>query len=112
MEPEDRLAIRLTHSYIISRSVGEKLRTKHQENSAIVLLPPQGYIKEAQADYPVPEPAVFYYYSGIRSKWINSPGIDSATHAVIYQGGEMQLLPLDDTIRKEIIDVFKRYNLK
>ena len=112
MEPAERLRGRLGNSYSISLAAAENIRKKKQEKTAIVLLPPKEYIKEQQADYPVPEPAVFYYYTGLRSKWTNSPGVDSVTHALICVGSEVRLLPLDSTTKTKVLSVYRTYKIQ
>jgi hypothetical protein len=112
MEPVERLAGRLGNSYMISLAVADNIRKRNEEKTAIILLPPKAYIKEQQADYPVPEPAVFYYYTGLKSKWINSPGVDSITHALICVGSEVKLLPLDSFQKKEVLNLYRTYKLQ
>lgn len=112
MEPEERLGARLTNSYRISAAVREDLKNKGLLDSAIVLLPPQGYIDAQKFDYPVPEPAVFYYYTGVRSKWTNSPGVENVTHALFVMKGVSKLIPVNDTILKEILKFYEPYPIK
>lgn len=112
MEPEVRLEHKLQNSYAIAKATGDYMRSVGQDKTAIVLLPPQAYLKEQGADFHVPEPVVFYYYSGLRSKWINSPGADSATHVLGYHTGQMALLPLGKEFKKEILATYRQYKIQ
>lgn len=109
MEPEERMELRLGMSYIISKGVADYLRKNHADTSAIVLLPPQAYIKHYKANYPVPEPIVFYYYTGLKSKWISSPGVEKSNFAIIYQKNNIQLAPLNKQQLAEVLKVFRQY---
>ena len=112
MEPEERLEHKLQSTYSISKATGDYMRSTGQEKTVIVLLPPQAYLKEQGIDFHVPEPVVFYYYSGLKSKWINSPGVDSATHVLGYHTGQMALLPLGKEFKKEILAIYKQYKIQ
>lgn len=66
-DPEVRKAARYGNAYILSRSIALSLEKAGKKNTALVLLPPTSYFKAKGLDYHVPEPAVFYYYTALRT---------------------------------------------
>jgi hypothetical protein len=112
MTTEDRLATRLKKSYGTSQAMLEELRSKGHADSAIVLLPPQGYLKAQGIDFPVPEPAVFYYYTGLKSKWISSPDLEEATHAALVVDDSLKLVQLTPRTLENIITLYEPYKTK
>jgi hypothetical protein len=111
MEPHERKEMRLGTSYIVSYNVAKYLKTNKVDSNAIVLLPPKEYVKAMKADYAVPEPVVFYYYTGIKAVWPDSKDVQKANYAVIYQNNNLQLLPVNDQVRAEVLKIFKPYKI-
>lgn len=110
MEPEARMEQRFGSSYTISRKVGEYLDARNAAND-YVLLPPKDFVKEVGADYSVPEPVIFYYYTGKKAKWANSPGAEKSRYVVYYQQGKLQLLYVTEENIQRYIDFFRRYKI-
>ena len=76
------------------------------------MVPPSAYFKERGVDYDVPEPAVFYYYTGLRTTWINSPIAMEADWMVIADKGRYQVVPVTDkTVLSDSINNLKKYPL-
>lgn len=110
MEPQERLIGRLGNSYYISYNIGEWLRSSHKDSNALILLPPNDYMKEKKVDYPVPEPAVFYYYTGLKSVTVNNKGAEKANFAIVYQdGANLQVVEINDANRAQIFNLFRQY---
>ena len=62
-------------SYTIAMSVKQAVLARHIANP-VILLEPNSYYRDSLHIYPKvrsPEPAVFYYYTGMEGVWINSP---------------------------------------
>ena len=71
-------------SYLISMRVKEVIESKHVSNP-VILFEPNSYYRDSLHIYPnvrAPEPAVFYYYTGLEGVWINSPDADKANFLV------------------------------
>ncbi|HET6254282.1 MAG TPA: hypothetical protein VFE32_09420 [Puia sp.] len=71
-------------SYQISARIKEVVEKKNVANP-VILLEPNGYYRDSLHIYPkvrAPEPAVFYYYTGLEGVWINSPDVDKANFLV------------------------------
>ena len=86
-EPMDPVAImksRYGISYLISVSVKDAIIKKRVAN-AVILFEPNGYYRDSLHIYPkvrAPEPAVFYYYTGLEGVWVNSPDAEKANYLV------------------------------
>jgi|SRR5690606_24628116 hypothetical protein len=109
MEPEERLAMRFGNSYIISKNIAEHLKKLGAADTAVVLLPPKEFITKNNVDYPVPEPVVFYYYTGLQSLWTISSDVERCNYAVIIVEGKMQLIPVDPQQLQQILTEYKKY---
>jgi hypothetical protein len=71
-------------SYLISLRVKEVMESKHISNP-VILFEPNSYYRDSLHIYPnvrAPEPAVFYYYTGLEGVWTNSPDADKANYLV------------------------------
>jgi hypothetical protein len=71
-------------SYVISLRVKEVVENKHIANP-VILFEPNSYYRDSLHIYPkvrAPEPAVFYYYTGLEGVWTNSPDVDKANYIV------------------------------
>jgi hypothetical protein len=111
MEKDERLAMRMGNSYIVSLNAAKYLKEHKLDKNAVILLPPKEYIRETGQDYGVPEPVVFYLFTGMRAKWANSPGADKCNYAILYQNGEMQLVIINDDNRDKILSLFRKYDI-
>ncbi|HUB59907.1 MAG TPA: hypothetical protein VL978_04355 [Puia sp.] len=71
-------------SYLISIRVKEVVESRHVANP-VILFEPNSYYRDSLHIYPTvraPEPAVFYYYTGLEGVWVNSPDADKANFLV------------------------------
>lgn len=110
MEPHERMMARLQNSYFISYNIAEYLRNNKKDSNALILLPPTEYMRENNVDYSVPEPAVFYLYTGLKSVTVNNKGAEKTNFAVIYESGvNLQIIELNDQNRPQILELFRKY---
>ena|ERR1700743_1511875 len=79
-------------SYTISMKVKEVLEKRHIAHP-VILFEPNSYYRDSLHIYPkiyAPEPAVFYYYTGLEGVWTNSPRANKANFLVrITKNGVM-----------------------
>jgi hypothetical protein len=71
-------------SYVISTRVKEVVEKKNIANP-VILFEPNSYYRDSLHIYPnvrAPEPAVFYYYTGLVGVWTNSPDVSKANFLV------------------------------
>ena len=60
------------------------VESKHIANP-VILFEPNSYYRDSLHIYPnvrAPEPAVFYYYTGLEGVWTNSPDVGRANYLV------------------------------
>jgi len=71
-------------SYVISISVKQAVESRHL-GDPVILFEPNSYYRDSLHIYPnvkAPEPAVFYYYTGLEGVWTNSPDVGRANYLV------------------------------
>ncbi|GAA0554461.1 hypothetical protein [Chitinophaga japonensis] len=79
---EQRKAERLGNMYTLSKAIALALRKERQKEKVVVLLPPTPYFRKKGLNYHVPEPAVFYYYTGMKTVWPDTKDTAAITHVV------------------------------
>lgn len=110
--PEQRKRNRWGNNYIFSKRIAAFFEQKKIKEKVLVLLPPADYFKKHNVSYEVPEPAVFYYYTGLKTVWINSKNALKANWMVRAKSGSI----LIDSIRDkqafaDSIRALKKYKL-
>ena len=71
-------------SYTISMRVKEVMEQRHIAHP-VILFEPNSYYRDSLHIYPnihAPEPALFYYYTGLEGVWTNSPDVGKANFLV------------------------------
>ncbi|HTR31119.1 MAG TPA: hypothetical protein VMH27_17730 [Puia sp.] len=84
MDPVAIMKSRYGVSYTISMRVKEVIEQKRIAHP-VILFEPNSYYRDSLHIYPnvrAPEPAVFYYYTGLEGVWINSPDVEKANYLV------------------------------
>ena len=110
---EQRKVSRWKNSYTVSKNIALFFAGDSGRSHALILIPPSAYFTERQVKYPVPEPAVFYYYTGIRTTWINSPEALKANWMVVADKGSFKLVRVrDKKALQDSIRVFKKYPVR
>ena len=69
LDPEHRMAAQFGNKYTVSRSIAGFFK---KYDNVLLLMPPTEFLKLKGIDYKVPEPAVFYYYTGLKTTWADS----------------------------------------
>ena len=97
--------------YTICMRVKEVI-AKKKVKDAVILFEPNSYYRDSlHMQIRVPEPAVFYYYTGLEGVWTNSPDVTRANYLVRLSKKGVSL----DEIRsaqqlKQILDRYKKYS--
>lgn len=107
---EQRKVKRWQSDYTVSKQIANFFFSNNNHQNVLVLIPPSVYFKERKIDYHVPEPAVFYYYTGLKTTWINSVEAAKATWMVSADNGVLKFIPVKD--KKMLLDsiaFFKKY---
>jgi hypothetical protein len=77
----------------------------------MILLPPRELTSKENANYMTPEPIVFYYYTGMRSKWANMPGAEKCAYAIVVRNGQLEMATFRPGEINAIIKEYKKYNI-
>jgi hypothetical protein len=110
---EHRKVKRWGSDYTISKQISGFFSKTYNRDSVLVLIPPSAYFKERNINYHVPEPAVFYYYTGLKTAWINSTEARKANWIVAANNGTLRLVPVSDKkVLLDSINAFKKYPVR
>ena len=104
---EKRKANRFGSSYIFSKTIAAEIRKKNGD-SALVLLPPSAYFEQYGIFYHVPEPAVFYYFTGLKTVWPNSAEATKANWIVGMSNKNILMLPVEN--KAVLLDSIRSFN--
>jgi hypothetical protein len=109
---EERKIKRWKSSYTFSKQIAGFFARNGNMKNTLILIPPAAYFTEKGIDYDVPEPAVFYYYTGLKTTWVNSQAALNANWLVIANKRHYQILPvIDKKVLIDTINAFKKYPL-
>lgn len=106
---EDRREMRYGDSYQVYKLLEKRLEGK---KDVVLLFPPEEYLKAMHLDkIVIPEPAVFYYYTGVKSVWVTSSEVGSANYLVmISKDDKVYVEPLKSREQTDsMIAVYKKY---
>jgi hypothetical protein len=79
-DPEYRKRYRWTDGYHYAKEIAGMVGNKNADPT-LVLVPSTGWFKKKGISFPVPEPSVFYYYTGLRT---TQPGSTVANKATLF----------------------------
>jgi hypothetical protein len=99
-------------AYTISMRVKEVVERKKVAHP-VILFEPNSYYRDSLHIYPnmrAPEPAVFYYYTGLEGVWTNSPDVSKASFLVRVskKGVSLDQIKSPQALQ-EILDRYKKY---
>jgi len=110
LDIEQRKIKRWDGDYTFSKQIADFIAKQDSFQNALILLPPSAYFKDKNIDYHVPEPAVFYYYTGLKTTWINSREVFKANWMVITDNKNVKVIPVNDKKAfMDSIEVFKKF---
>lgn len=105
---ETRMRSRFGNNYVYSKKIAGILERKGLKQQALVLMPPSSYFTKMGFKYHVPEPAVFYYYTGLKTIWANSKDAIKADWYVRVHGNEILVDSVID--KKAFLDTILVFN--
>jgi hypothetical protein len=111
LEVEERMSVRFGGAYDMYRSIQSTVLSSKARNP-VILLPPNNYVyaMKLQQGMAVPEPAVFYYFTGIKAVYINSPECERANWALIVKNHLLYIKPLRSKHELDsMVAVYKNY---
>ena len=109
-DPEYRRQMRYETAYTYSKFIAAVFEKRGDSKKVLVLLPPSAYFKKNGINYNVPEPAVFYYYTGLKTVWVNSEKAGQANWLIRAKQGHL----LIDSVKNQktlsdTIAAFKKF---
>ncbi|MCG2615512.1 hypothetical protein LZZ85_14525 [Terrimonas sp. NA20] len=108
MSKESRLSKRFGNDYTYSKSIAENMRKNGQQH-ALLLMPPSSYFTNAGMKYHVPEPAVFYYFTGIKTVWaVSKEAINAELYIHVRDGQLLIARGNNKAALQDSITVFKK----
>lgn len=106
---EERREMRYGYSYQVYKLLEKRLEGK---KDVVLLFPPEEYLKAMHLDkIVIPEPAVFYYYTGVKSVWVTSSEVGSANCLMAISNTEkIYLIPLNSKEQTDsVVASYKKY---
>ena len=98
--------------YTVSLKIKEVMEKKKIAHP-VILFEPNSYYRDSLRIYPsfrAPEPAVFYYYTGLEGVWTNSPDVNRANFLVRISKKGVTLDPIGSPRQLQLIlDRYKKY---
>ena len=83
LDTKERQLEKYGSSYKIYMEAADAIK-RSNTNNIIVLLPPNNYlIAQKIKNFRSVEPAEFYYFTGYKAVWTNSPGVEQANWAIV-----------------------------
>jgi hypothetical protein len=108
MDLENRKIERFGNSYLVSKQIADFIKSKH--DSGVVLMPSTAYFNANGIDYHVPEPAVFYYLTSVKTIWQNCKIGCKANWFVHANGGKLFLDTIPNkAVLDSVIKIFSKY---
>lgn len=84
MSREERMINRFGNSYKVLKDLTANFH-RLQTAEPVLLLPPQGFVNDKKVEnLLIPEPAIFYYFTGYKAVWYDSPDVYRATLALEF----------------------------
>ena len=108
LDLEERKLARYQTDYLFAKNVTGFFEKRGNANNVLVLLPPTDYFKAHGLEIHVPEPAVFYYFTSLKTIWANSPEASRANWVITSNDGR---LFFDSVTNKQaLLDTIAAFN--
>jgi len=112
LDMKTRMEDRYGSPFKLMEMLKERIDTSANKENNVVLLPPNTYIRAQHIEnFSLPEPAVFYYLSGIKSVWTTSPDVKKANWAILAVPGKgLSITKLRDSNDvNQLLQIYKNY---
>lgn len=115
---KDNLSVeqRKTARYGGSYTVYKEFVTMYPQlklDTPLLLLPPEKFLRERNvANINVVEPTIYYYLTGKKAVWYDSPEVEKANCALLPDNtGKVMIQRLNKEELHKLLDVYKKYKL-
>lgn len=93
--------------YIISLMIKDYFE-KNKIKNPVLLLEPNDYLKQSNVlGTGLPEPIVFYYYTGVKMVWMNSKNVQEANYIAYVRGNGLSIEPIKS--QEELQQILLKY---
>jgi hypothetical protein len=111
LNEEHRMRVRFGNYYILSKKIAELLDSTGNKKNVLILVPSTTYFKERGITYHVPEPAVFYYFTGLKTTWPDNHDAETATWYVTANQGNIFIENVASQLHfADTLALFRKYN--
>jgi len=94
--------------YVVSLMIKDYFE-KNKIKDPVVLLEPNDYLQKT-AGFKMPEPIVFYYFTGLHALWLNSSNVEDATYMVYITQRGLRFQPITSKEQlQSILNQYKQY---
>ena len=108
LDLEARKTERFGNSYAITKQIADFIKAK--PDSSVVLMPSTAYFNANGIDYHVPEPAVFYYFTSVKTIWQNCKNGCNANWFVHANNGRLFIDTIQNKVMLDsVLKVFNKY---
>jgi hypothetical protein len=87
LDLEERKMARYQTDYIFAKNVTGFFEKRGIASKTLLLVPSSDYFNAHGLEIHVPEPAVFYYFTGLKTIWANSPEANKANWYITAREG-------------------------
>jgi len=112
LDLEERKLARYQTDYLFAKNVTGFFEKRGNANKVLLLVPPSEYFVANGLQIHVPEPAVFYYMTGLKTIWANSPEAPKANWVLTAKNGG---LGFDSVVNKQVLQdtiaAFKKFKI-
>ena len=98
---------RFGNDYVYSKQITDAFIRSGDFDTALVVLPPPQYFSSKGVAYSAPEPAVFYYYTGLKTVWAASEQALRAGWYIRANGGKLIIEKVTD--RRHLHDTINMF---
>lgn len=113
MDNEHRRITRFGYSYSVYKEMANVFK-KAKIKDPVVLLPPAAYLNELNInDIIVAEPSIYYYFTGSKAVWYDSPDILKANCALVpNKSGKLAVKKINNNDElNALLKIYKNYKL-
>ena len=89
LDTDYRMQVRFGNSFTISKDIATAWRAQKAPENGLILVPLPPYFKKNGVKYLSPEPAVFYYFTGVKTISPSCQGADSAKWVVMVHNHQI-----------------------
>ncbi|MFL5744941.1 MAG: hypothetical protein ACJ751_09775 [Niastella sp.] len=112
LDVEERKLARYQTDYIFAKNVTGFFQKRGSADKALVLVPSTDYFNAHGLQIHVPEPAVFYYFTGLKTIWANSSEAGKANWYITARDGGLVFDSVtNQQALQDTIASFKKYKI-